>query len=228
MVETQCSFIDACKDAGIRHIVKFSGKESGIGFDRSKFRFTRMHEEIELYLERSGLAWTHLRPSQFMQVYFREVPPIVTDNAFFLPMENARLAPVDIEDIAKVAFAVLCGEGHEGQSYAMTGPEALTMTEIAEQISKAVGKTIGYLNVSPEQKRQALLAVGISRERVDALDELFAERRKCAESRIYLGTHQALGIRPTTFAEFAQRNAGVFRGEPPSLRPIFRHTMGDN
>src|SRR5215813_10855340 len=69
MLETQCRFVDACKAAGVAHVVKFSGKESGIGFDAKKFPFTRMHEEIERYLEASGLAWTHLRPSQFMQVY---------------------------------------------------------------------------------------------------------------------------------------------------------------
>ena len=63
MVETQCRFIDACKAMGVAHIVKFSGKEFGIGFKAENFRFTRMHEEIERYLEDSGLAWTHLRPS---------------------------------------------------------------------------------------------------------------------------------------------------------------------
>src|SRR6266851_2235771 len=83
MVETQCSFIDFCKRAGVRHVVKFSGAESGIGFDATKFRFTRMHEEIERYLTGSGLAWTNLRPSQFMQVYLREAPTIVAQGAIY-------------------------------------------------------------------------------------------------------------------------------------------------
>jgi len=213
MVETQCTFIDACKKAGIKHVVKFSGAESGIGFDPGKFRFVRMHEEIERYLERSGLAWTHLRPSQFMQVYLREAPTIVAENVLYLPMDNARLSPVDIEDIARVAFAVLHNEGHEGKSYDMTGPEALTMTEIAERVSRALGKTVRYVNVAPEEKRRALLAAGTPPERADALDELFAERRRRPESRVHLATHQAFGIRPTTFAEFVRRNADIFRGE---------------
>jgi uncharacterized protein YbjT (DUF2867 family) len=83
MVETQCTFIDASKKAGVRHIVKFSGAESGVGFNPKAFRFTWMHEQIERYLEGSGLAWTHLRPSQFMQVSLREVPTIVAENALF-------------------------------------------------------------------------------------------------------------------------------------------------
>jgi len=56
MLETQCRFVDAAKRAGVRHVVKFSGKESSIGFDPMRFRFTRMHEEIEDYLEASGVA----------------------------------------------------------------------------------------------------------------------------------------------------------------------------
>jgi len=139
MVETQCAFIDAAKQAGVRHVVKLSGMESGIDFEPKNFRFTRMHEEIERYLERSGLAWTHLRPSQFMQVYFREGASIARDGAFYLPMENARLSPIDIEDIAKIAYKLLnSAGGHEAKSYDMTGPEALTMTEVAERLSQAL------------------------------------------------------------------------------------------
>src|SRR5262249_27571469 len=44
LLETQCRFVDACKATGVAHVVKFSGKESGIGFDAKKFPFTRMHE----------------------------------------------------------------------------------------------------------------------------------------------------------------------------------------
>src|SRR5260370_15429326 len=137
MLQTQCLFIDACKEAGVRHIVKFSGKESGVGFNSKNFRSTWEHEHIEDYLETSGLAWTHLRPSQFMQFYLPQAPTWVdlAEKALFLPMECARLSPVDTADIAKVAFALLHSEGHEDKSYDMTGPEALTMTEVAERVS---------------------------------------------------------------------------------------------
>jgi uncharacterized protein YbjT (DUF2867 family) len=219
MVETQCAFIDAAREAGVRHIIKFSGAESGVGFNQRNFRFTRMHEDVEHYLEQSGLAWTHLRPSQFMQVYLREAPTIIAQDALFLPMENARLSPIDIEDIAKIACALLRnGREHEGKSYDMTGPESLSMTEVAEQISRAVERNIRYVNITPAERRQALLARGgISAYFANALDEQVSERLKCAESRICLDAHKAFGVRPTTFAEFARRNAAVFRGESMPL-----------
>jgi hypothetical protein len=76
-----------------------------------------------------------------------------------------------------------------------------------------IGTTIRYINVALEEKRQALLAAGLPPERADILDELFRERRQCSASTVYLGTHSAFGILPTTFAEFARRNAAVFFGE---------------
>jgi uncharacterized protein YbjT (DUF2867 family) len=212
MVETQCSFIDCCKRAGVRHLVKFSGAESGVGFDATKFRFTRMHEEIERYLAGSGLAWTNLRPSQFMQVYLREVPTIVAQEAMYLPFEDIRLSPVDVEDIAKVAYRLLTDGGHEGENLDMTGPEALTMDDIAARISQAIGRTIRYVKVSPEERRRMLLKLGVSPEFADALDEQVAERLKRPESKINLRTHEVFGIEPTTFLKFSQRHAAAFRG----------------
>jgi uncharacterized protein YbjT (DUF2867 family) len=213
MVETQCSFIDSCKRAGVRHVVKFSGAESGIGFDATRFRFTRMHEEIERYLGASGLAWTNLRPSQFMQVYLREAPTVISDGAIYLPFENIRLSPVDVEDIAKIAYRLLRDGGHDGENLEMTGPEALTMHDIAARISQAIGRTVRYIDISPEERRRRLLASGVATDFADALDEQAAERRKRPESRVNLKAHEAFGVGPTTFANFAQRNAAMFSGE---------------
>lgn len=213
MLDTQCRFIDAARQAGVGHIVKFSGKESGIGFDPLRFRFTRMHELIEDYLEASGVAWTHLRPSQFMQVYLREGPIIAAERALFLPLENVALSPIDVRDVAKVAFAVLCGNDQEGKSYEMTGPEALTMSEVAERISRAIGRTVRYVDVAPAERRQALLAGGMSAYMADALDEQGEERRRRPTSKVNLSTHEAFAVRPTRFEEFAREHAQVF-GEP--------------
>jgi uncharacterized protein YbjT (DUF2867 family) len=215
MVETQCVFIDAAKTAGVQHIVKFSGTTTALN---SPFLFSKMHAEIERYLENSGLAWTHLRPAQFMQEYLREVPTIVGHGALFLPLAGARVVGVDIEDVAKAAFVLLTTAGHEGKVYNITGPEALSMTEIAEQISRAIGRTVKYVPVSREQRKQALLGAGIPPYVVDALDVQAVERMKGGiESVVQLETHKQFGIPVTTFAEFARRNAEAFLGQSSSL-----------
>jgi hypothetical protein len=110
-------------------------------------------------------------------------PTIVSEGVFYLPLENARLVPVDIEDIAQAAFALLHGDGHGRRAYEITGPEVLTMDQLAERLSRALGKTVRYVNVAPEDKRRALLAAGVPLAFADALDELFSERRRAAPSR---------------------------------------------
>ncbi len=126
MLDVQSSFIDAARKAGVAHVVKLSGIMPELD---SPFRFARMHGEIERRLKASGMAFTHLRAGEFMPAYFRQVPSIVAKSALFLPMENARIASIDVGDIAEVAATVLTTPGHEGKIYPLTGPEALTMTE---------------------------------------------------------------------------------------------------
>jgi uncharacterized protein YbjT (DUF2867 family) len=209
-VETQCTFVDAAKAAGLKHVIKFSGAESGIGFKQENIRFTRNHEQIERYLEGSGLAWTHLRPSQFMHSYLREARSIAANGVLALPAESIKLSPVDIDDIAKVAFKLLTADRHEGKSYYMTGPQALTMAEIASLISEAIGKPVRYLNITPKERRQAILAAGLPKDFADALFEQAVERLKHPQSRISLEAHAKFGIHPTTFAEFIQQQKHLF------------------
>jgi uncharacterized protein YbjT (DUF2867 family) len=213
MLDVQSNFIAAAAQAGVRHVVKLSG---GIPALDSPFRFARMHAEIERRLEASGMAFTHLRPGEFMQTYFRQVPLIVVKGALFLPMEQARIASIDAADIAAVAAAVLTGSGHEGKIYPLTGPEALTMDEVAEKLSAATGNTIRYVNVPPEQAQRASLAAGMPAYTAEALFELFAERRKGAESRVSSTMETVFNMRATPFDEFARRNAAIFRGEQPA------------
>jgi|tagenome__1003787_1003787.scaffolds.fasta_scaffold20903572_2 uncharacterized protein YbjT (DUF2867 family) len=213
MLETQCTFIDAAIKAGVGHIVKFSGKDSVDGFDHEKFRSTRSHEQIQRYLVASGTPWTVLQPSQFMQVYFEEVPDIVRYGELRLPLGDTTLAPIDIEDIAKIAYGVLTTPGHEGQIYPMTGPEAFTMADAARDISDAIGKPVRYRSVTAEEKQQAWLEAGYPPPRASAFTQAFQERRRLGRSTVDLSAHERFGVEPTTFARFARRNADVFRGE---------------
>jgi uncharacterized protein YbjT (DUF2867 family) len=212
MLEVQSNFIDAARKAGVRHVVKLSGIMPELD---SAFRFARMHGEIEKRLEASGMTFTHLRAGEFMPAYFRQIPMIVNRGAIFLPMEDARIASIDVGDIAEIAALVLTGSGHEGKTYPLTGPEALTMAEVAAKLSVATGKTIRYVNVDPEAARQAQLAAGMPPYLVDALFELFAERRNGKEAKVWPEAATLLGRQPTSFAEFAGRNAATFRGTTP-------------
>lgn len=215
MLEVQSNFIEAARKSGVKHVVKLSGIMPDLD---SPFRFARMHGEIEQRLEASGMAFTHLRAGEFMQAYFRQVPSIIARNALFLPMAEARIASIDACDVAEVAATILTSTGHEGKIYPLTGPEALTMTEVAERLSAAIGKPIHYISATPEEALQVNLAAGMPPYLAEALVELFAERRKGKESQVSPIIQTVFGWQPTSFEDFARRHAAIFRGEQPTSR----------
>jgi uncharacterized protein YbjT (DUF2867 family) len=215
MVDVQTGFIDAARAAGVPHVVKFSGREAGVGFDQDVFRGTRWHGRVERYLERSGLAWTHLRPSQFMQNY---LPGSVTGvdaaaGELVLPIGDTRLSPVDVADVAEIAAGLLTADGHENRAYDITGPEALTMTEIVERVSAATGRPFRYVEVTFEEQRRRYTAAGLPPHVVDLFDEQFRERRRTPEARVELAAHHLFGVTPTSFTDFARAHAAEFAGQ---------------
>jgi uncharacterized protein YbjT (DUF2867 family) len=215
MEYVQSNFIESAKKSSIKHIVKLSGIIADIN---SPFRFARMHAEIERKLETSGISFTHLRAGEFMQSYFRQVSNILTKDTLFLPMEDQRIASIDIEDVAEVAVRVLTGYGHKGNVYPITGPEALTMHEVAEKFTEILGRKINYVNISALDAKKVQIAAGVPKYTADALEELFAERRKGKESRVYNTMQTVFGLHATSFEEFIIRNLPIFRGELPAIK----------
>jgi len=219
MVETQCTFIDACKQSGVPHVIKFSGEESQQGYDPQRFRFTREHEQIEDYLEASGLQWTHLRPSQFMQAYLREGPSIAKTGELRLPLKNIQMSPVDLRDVAKIASTLLAQGGHYHESLRITGPEALSMADIANILSTITGKPVRYIPVSWTERKAMLSPFGLPSFFMDALADQAAERVRNPQAIVDTTVHKLFGETPTTFLQFAKDNAAVFNPAPSPKQP---------
>jgi uncharacterized protein YbjT (DUF2867 family) len=148
-------FYAAAKRAGVQHIVRTSG--SFMAREPHGIRFDKWHHQAELDLERSGLAWTHLRPSYFMQNIILQG----ASGTLALPFANRPVNLVDVRDIAAVAVAALTGGGHAGQLYDITGPEALTFFEMAEKLSAASGRAFTYKPVSEAEFAQTLTEWGL-------------------------------------------------------------------
>lgn len=212
MVDTQCHFIDACKAAGVEHVIKFSGEESQQGYDPQRFRFTREHEQIEDYLEQSGMLWTHLRPSQFMQVYLREATVARTTGELRLPLQQIQMSPVDLRDVANMAAALLVNGGHTGEALRITGPEALSMADIASVLGRVTGRTIRYIPIDWTERAASLAAAGLPAYFIDALKDQAAERTRNPRPIIDTGTHALFGLTPTSFNLFADQHAPALNG----------------
>src|SRR6266576_110269 len=191
--------------------------DAGVGAEGNRSRDA--HLLLDPDDERSPVVIHRCRSAgEFMHSYFRQVPSIVNRGEMRLPMADARIASIDIGDIADVAADVMTGSGHEGKTYPITGPDALTMTEVATELSTATGKPIRYVDVPPEDARAAQIAAGMPPYLADGLAELFAERRKGKEATVSPVIPTVFKRRPMSFADFARRHAAIFRGEQPAPR----------
>jgi uncharacterized protein YbjT (DUF2867 family) len=201
IVEITSNFVDEAKKAGVKQIVKLSV----MGADTEPRTIGgRLHREAERVIENSGISYTHLRPNYFMQNFVNFYGETIKDqNAFYLPLADAKVSFVDVRNIASVAIEALTSEGHEGKAYTITGPEALTCQEVAQILSDATGKAITYANISDEEARQGMVKVGMPADVVDYLIDLYRFTREGYFSLITTVVEQVTGKKPITFRQFA-------------------------
>lgn len=152
--QQQIAFTRVAEVCGVRHIVKLSQLHADMN---SPERFLRYHGVVEAAIQSSSLTYTFLRSNLYMQGLLNFRQSIQQQSAFFAAAGDARISAVDIRDLADVAVAALTTSEHNNKSYALTGPETLTFAEMVHQLSRAVGRTITFVDVPPEVMRAALM-----------------------------------------------------------------------
>ena len=209
MVEPEKRVVDAARRAGVKRIVKLSVN----GAAEEAFTFAKWHRGVEKHIEASGLAWTFLRPSGFMQNFFNYMgDSIRKESAFYTATgPSGAGAHIDARDIGAAAAVVLAGKGHEGKAYELTGPEAITYDEAARILSQAVGREIRHVAITPEQFRQGALAMGMPGPYVDALVDLDRAYAEGVLLQVTPAVKELTGRDPITFAQFAKDYADSFR-----------------
>ena len=110
----------------------------------------RSHGTAEKALEASGVAWTHLRPHFFMQNLLGSAGTIACEGRIYSCTGEGSVPHIDVRDIASVAVACVTSSGHEGKSYDLTGPEALSMNEVAAWLGAVLGRRIDYVDIPVE------------------------------------------------------------------------------
>ncbi len=164
------SFVDAAVAAGVRRIVYTSFL--GAAPDAT-FLLGRDHWHTEEHIRNSGLAFTFLRDNLYADL----VPELAGPEGVIRgPAGDGRLSAVARADVIDVATEVLTAAAavreepsvHDGISYHLTGPEALTLSEMAAIITRATGRTVTYENETVEQAYVSRAAYGAPDWQVDA------------------------------------------------------------
>jgi len=143
----------AARDAGVRHVVFLSI----LGAGRNRLV---PHHRIERLLRESGMAWTFLRASYFMQNLDTVHREEIRRGELLIPAGRGATSFVDVRDVAAVGALALTEGGHEDHAYDLTGARALTYAEVARQFTAVLGRPVRYADPSPLAYARGLRARG--------------------------------------------------------------------
>jgi len=209
-VEWNQNVIHAARAAGVKQIVRLSGI---LAAPETPCEMLQLHGVCDEQLANSGLGYTILRPNSFYQNMFWLQSVIRARALFALPMKAAQQSLLDVRDIAAVAAKVLTDDvsAHDKQTYVLTGSEPLTYYEVAEKLSRATGKTITYLDITPEEAVRTMIGYGVpewTAQTVVDFRKIIATGACAATTDV---VPRLLGRAPRSFTDFARENAATFK-----------------
>ena len=201
------NFIHAVKQSGERpHIVRHGM------FGDSRSRLTTQHEQVAAALATSGLPVATLRPTFFMQNTLGGAQTVASAGQLYWAMDDAKLAMIDIRDIAECAAAVLTSDGHVGKSYILTGPRAVSFHDVANALSGALDKPVTYVNVPNEAMVQSMTQMGYPEWTAQGLAELMDGFKDGFAKEATDSVERLTGHPPRSIETFAHDFAGFFGG----------------
>ena len=211
MSDTSLKVISEAKKQGVEYIVK----QSVFGADAEPgILIGRLHRQEEKIIEESGIAYTFMRPSAFMQNlvnYFGYT--IKTQNAIFLPAGEGKVSFVDARDIAAVAAKLLLrthGTQYDNRAVVVTGSEALSYGQCAEVISKQADRQTAYIDITEDDARKGLKAMGTEDWLIEAILEEFRQTKLGNRSKTINTMEEILGRKPNSFENFVKDYANAF------------------
>jgi uncharacterized protein YbjT (DUF2867 family) len=207
-VELQGNFVEAARRAGRVPVVKLSGLATS---PDSPSQSGRWHAETESHIRHASLPWTFLHPPYFMQNLLRSAPAIAAHGVLTAAMKDGRIAMVDARDVAAVAVAALTSPDHEGRTYVVTGPDALSHADVAAILSKAVGREITYRDTDLDALRAQIVASGAPPWLVEVRMEFTTVLREGFAAAVTDAVLRTTGRPPRSFAAFAAEHAARFR-----------------
>jgi uncharacterized protein YbjT (DUF2867 family) len=207
LVQLETNFLLACRETGLGHVVI----NSALGAEDFGKTFPSWHRKVEDKARELGLPCTILRPNGFMQnivAYF--APTIRAQDAFYGTIGDAKISLIDVRDIAAAAAEALMRPATVGQVLELSGPEAVSYDTLAARISAVAGRAIHYVNLSPEQMRQGMVAAGVPAPQAAAVVDLDDYYRAGKGATSDLQLRQLLGRPPRTLESYLAEVAAQF------------------
>ncbi len=167
-------------------------------------------QACERIVQGSDLEWTVVRASWFFQNFSEGAfAPMVAEGRISLPAGDVPEPFVDVDDIAEVAVRALVEPGHHGEVYEVTGPDLLTLADLASALSTATGRRVSFVDVPHEAFLDEVRGSGAPSDVVWMLDYLFATVLDGRNAHLTDGVQRALGREPKAFSVWARETAAT-------------------
>ncbi|NUP04965.1 MAG: SDR family oxidoreductase [Polyangiaceae bacterium] len=208
LLRHQTAAIEAARRAGVRRIVKISSRGADAS---SQMPIARSHGLTEKLLAEAGLSWAVLRPGTFMQNLLRNATIVRSESKIYGAYKNGRISFIDAEDIAACAAELLLSDRHEGATYTLSGPEALSFAAIAEKLSAVLGKLVTYVDLPPEQMVEVLKSNGMPPPFAEMMVRLMVVFSSGDAAHVTPAVEEISGRPARGLDVFLAENAAVFR-----------------
>jgi uncharacterized protein YbjT (DUF2867 family) len=196
---------------GVTKLVALSAINADDDFSRqpSRFRGDR-NKEVEQFAVDSGLDWVSLRPSVFASNFVGMwAAQILAGDVVGGPYAAASAAPIVDSDISAVAAQALLTDEYVGQRIPLTGPQALTNTELVQIIGRVLGRPLRYFEVPADVVRERFISLGLGAEFADAYAAMLAD--SLDKPALVTGEVEKITGRPaTTFAQWVSDHRNLF------------------
>jgi len=196
----------AAKDAGVKHLVKLSSMDVQQGLAIGAW-----HERGEAAIRTSGVPFTFIQPTGFMSNLLAWRRSIKAEGTVRSSTGEGRRAFIHSDDIAAVVTKTLTEQDFVGRSVPITGPEALSFSEVTARIGAAIGKSLRFIPISDEEARQRYSAVSGSVEETEAHVALWRAIREQRLASVNDNVEQIVGRKAIALDQWITENIEAFR-----------------
>jgi uncharacterized protein YbjT (DUF2867 family) len=203
----QIAFVQAAQAQRVGQVVCLSQLAAD---PQSPDRFLRYHGAVEAALTSSTVGWTFVRPNLILQAYI-PFAPLIAQGVLQAPIGDATVSVVDARDIAAVAAAALTEDGHVGKTYTVTGPAAVSHSEIATALGNAIGRPVRFERMPPKEFVAMITGVGMPQWQADGLAEDYAHYDRGEADVVSPDVQRVTGTDARGVHDFANDYADAFR-----------------
>ncbi|MFD6564233.1 NAD(P)H-binding protein [Micromonospora profundi] len=164
---------------------------------------------VERLLKGSGMGWTILRPTQFASNTLWWAASIREHRTVRVPYADVGLPTIHPADIAAVARVALTESGHQGRTYALTGPERITARQQVETIAAALGRDVSFVEISRRAAHREMAAI-MGDETADAVLDLMGGDVNHELLKVRDTVSRVTGFPARPFQQWATENAAAF------------------